>query len=142
MRCFVVLFMVLSFPILAGAGEKAKLVGLLADYSDLKQRVQEVQSSRKDGNSSDMKVLTALTSEIVAANNAVQAYNAQLSPGSDEKVRSVPLALTFAYAAMHQLVSLELARTVFKFELAATLSSKYDDIWQIIDPSIPVFSAP
>lgn len=124
------------------AGEKGRLVSLLADYADLKQLVQGVQAARKDGYSSDSKEMIALMKEIEVANKEVQTYHGQLNPGSEDKSHTVPLALSYAYNAMLQLISTELDRNYYKSDLAAKLSGKYADIWQTVDPSIPVFSAP
>ena len=77
-------------------GEKGKLVHLLADYADLKQRVQGIQSARKDGYSSDSKEIIALMKEIQAANQEVQTYQSKLKAGSDDKSHSVPIALMYA----------------------------------------------
>ena len=124
------------------AGEKGKLVSLLADYADLKQRVEEIQSARRDGYSSDSKEIIALMKEIQAANEEVQTYQSKLKAGSDDKSHSVPISLTYAYNAMLQLISTEFDRNIYKSDLAAKLSDKYADIWKTVDPSIPVFSAP
>jgi hypothetical protein len=132
----------LAFPSAVSAGEKGKLVSLFADYADLKQRVQEIQSARKEGYSSDSKEIIALIKEIQAANEEVQTYHLKLKVGSDDKSHSVPLALTYAYNAMIQLISTEFDRNIYKSDLAAKLSDKYADIWQTVDSSIPVFSAP
>ena len=132
----------LALPITVSAGEKGKLVSLLADYSDLKQRVQEIQSARKDGYSSDSKELVELIREIYVANKEVHTYQMQLKPGSDDKSYAAPLALSYAYNAMLQLLTTELDRNTYKTDLAAKLSDKYADIWQTVDPAIPVFSTP
>jgi hypothetical protein len=132
---------ILIVPSVVMAGEKGRLVGLLADYADLKQQVQEMQSVRKDGYSNDPKGLIALMKELSAASKEVQEYNVAVKL-DDEKSRAVALALSYAYAAMAQLVHLELDRAWFKSDLAAKLSGKYADIWQTVDPAIPVFSAP
>jgi hypothetical protein len=132
----------LAFPSAVSAGEKGKLVSLFADYADLKQRVQEIQSARKDGYSSDSKEIIALIKEIHGANKDVHTYQMQLKPGSDEKAYAVPLALSYAYNAMLQMLTTELDRNTYKTDLAAKLSEKYADIWKTVDPSIPVFSAP
>ena len=99
------------------AGEKGRLVSLLADYADLKRRVQEIQSARKDGYSSDSKAIIALMKEIQAANEEVQTYQSTLKEGSDDKSHSVPIALTYAYNAMNQLISMEFDRNIYKSDL-------------------------
>lgn len=142
MHAIWLLTLILFLPNMSLAGEKGKLVGLLADYADLKQRVQEIQSARKDGYSSDSKEMIALMREIEMASKEVQTYLGQLKPGSEDKRHTVPLALSYAYNAMLQLLSTELDRNLYKSDLAAKLSGKYADIWQTVDPSIPVFSAP
>ena len=135
------LILILFLPSTSMAGEKGKLVSLLADYADLKQRVQEIQSARNDGYSSDSSEMLALMKDIHVANREVETYRGQLKRGSEEK-HTVPLALGYAYNAMLQLISTELDRNLYKSGLAATLSAKYADIFQTIDPSIPVVSAP
>lgn len=143
MTFFVVLLMVLTLPAPVLAGEKGKLVSLLADYTDLKQRVQEIRAARKDGYSSDSKEMIDLRKEILAATKEVQGYHAQLGAGRrEEKAYEVSLALEYAYDAMLRVVSMELHHNLYKSSLAITLEEKYADIWQIVDPSIPVFSAP
>jgi hypothetical protein len=132
----------LASPSAVSAGEKGKLISLFADYADLKQRVQEIQSARKDGYSSDSKEIIALMKEIQTANEEVQTYQSTFKAGSDDKSHSLPIALTYAYNAMMQLISTEFYRNIYKSDLAAKLSDKYADIWQTVDPSIPVFSAP
>ncbi len=142
MHAIWLLTLILFVPNMSMAGEKGKLVGLLADYADLKQRVQEIQSARKDGYSSDNKEMIALMKEIEMANREVQTYHGQLKPGTEDKRHTVPLALSYAYNAMLQLISAELDRNLYKSDLAAKLSGKYADIWQTVDSSIPVVSAP
>lgn len=137
-----VLALILFLPNASMAGEKGKLVSLLADYADLKQRVQEIQSARKDGYSSDSREMIALMKEIEVANKEVQTYHGQLKPGYEDKRHAVPLALGYAYNAMLQLISTELDCNLYKSDLTAKLSSKYADVWQTVDPAIPVFSAP
>ena len=142
MRAIWLLALILFLPNVSMAGEKGKLVSLLADYADLKQRVQEIQSARKEGYSSDSREMIALMKEIEVANKEAQTYHGQLKTGSEDKRHSVPLALSYAYNAMLQLLSTELDRNLYKSDLAAKLSGKYADIWQTIDPSIPICSAP
>jgi hypothetical protein len=133
------LTLILFLPSASIAGEEGKLVGLLADYASLKQRVQEFQAVRKDGYSSDPNELIALMKELNVFNKEVQRFNVEIKR-SDERNRAVGFALGNAYIAMLQLVNLELDRTWFKFDLAAKLSGKYTDIWQTVDSAIPVVS--
>jgi len=42
------------------AGERGQLISLLADYADLKERVQEIREARKGGYASDSKMLMDL----------------------------------------------------------------------------------
>ena len=78
MHAIWVLTLILFLPNASLAGEKGKLVSLLADYADLKQRVQEIQSARKDGYSSDSKEMIALMKEIESANKEAQTYHGLL----------------------------------------------------------------
>lgn len=80
--------------------------------------------------------------EIQADNEEVQTCQSTLKAGSDDKSHSAPIALPYAYNAMIQLISTEFDRNIYKSDLAAKLSDKYADIWQTVDPSIPLFSAP
>lgn len=81
---FIWLVILILLPNASMAGEKGKLVGLLADYADLKQRVHEIQSARKDAYLSDTKEMIALMKEIEAAKQEAWTYHSQLKPGSDE----------------------------------------------------------
>jgi hypothetical protein len=92
--------LILFFSKATMAGEKGKLVSLLADYADLKQRVQEIQSARKDGYSSGSKEMIALMKEIEVANKEMQTYHGQLKQGSEDKRHAVPPAFSHAYNAM------------------------------------------
>jgi len=143
MRYAIVLLLLLSVSAPSLAGEKGKLVSLLADYADFKHRVQDIRTTRQSGYSSDNKELLELRTEILAALQDVNDYQTQLNARKrDDPANEVPLALTYAYSAMFHIVSMELDRNLYRSNLPLKLSGKYADIWGMVDPLIPAFSAP
>ncbi|HBH81017.1 MAG TPA: hypothetical protein DDY39_14420 [Nitrospira sp.] len=143
MRYAVALLLLLALSAPSLAGEKGKLVSLLADYADFKHRVQDIRTTRQSGYASDSKELLELRKEILAALQDVDDYQTKLNARTrDDPANEVPLALTYAYSAMFHIVSMELDRNLYRSNLPLKLSEKYADIWGMVDPLIPAFSAP
>ena len=136
------LILILFLPNASMAGEKGKLVSLLADYVDLKQRVQEVREARKAGYASDTKSLTALATDIMKSRVATDKFrNAIHVVGVTENKSEVTASnLLYAYGVMSLIVETEIDRNIYlqKSDVPLQLADKYEDIWKIIDPSIPV----
>lgn len=108
-----------------------------------KPRVQDIRATRKSGYASDSKELLELKKEILTALQDVSDYQTQLSARKrDDPANEVPLALTYAYSAMFHIVSMEIDRNLYRSNLPLKLTEKYADIWEMVDPLIPAFSAP
>ncbi|MDK2741490.1 MAG: hypothetical protein NDI90_01135 [Nitrospira sp. BO4] len=143
MRCLLALLVILTSPVFAVAGEPDTLLSLVADYADHKQRVQDFRATRGKGSSRDTGQLIELKRELLVAIKAVDEYRARLLRSREEAVaHDVPLALKSAYLAMFHVISMELDHTLYRSDLALTLSEKYVDIWLAVDPSIPVMAVP
>ncbi|MBH0177836.1 MAG: hypothetical protein HP491_08195 [Nitrospira sp.] len=127
-------------------GEKGKLVSLLADYADFRQRVQDVRDTRKSGYASDTTDLIDLAkgiqkSMVVADNfrNAVHVVGVK-----ENKSEVIASNLLYAYGAMSQIIRAEIDRNLFlqKSDIPLRIAEKHEEIWKMIDPSIPVVSVP
>ena len=139
------LTLILFLPSASIAGEKEKLVSLLADYADLKQRVQEVREARKSGYASEPKSLLALGKEIKqATEDTLKFRNTGFTPGTDNKnqVTATTTNMIYAYDAMGQLILGELDRYLQFPNVGLQLAEKYEEVWKIVDPSIPAVSIP
>jgi hypothetical protein len=136
-------FLLFAFIGVCSAGEKGKLVSLLVDYADLKQRVQEVRETRKSGYASEPKDLAALQKEIQHSTiDAMQFRSSARTPGTEDKNQTTTANMIYAYNAMSQLIQAELDRYLYSSNVGLQLAEKYEEIWKIVDPSIPVVSAP
>lgn len=146
MHAIWILTLILFLPNASMAGEKGKLVSLLADYVDLKERVQEVREARKSGYSSDTKSLIALAMEIQESRVATDKFRtANHKVGVAENKTEVTASnLLYAYGAMSQIIQAEIDRNLFlpNSEIPLRLAEKYEEIWKMIDASIPVVTAP
>lgn len=135
------LTLMLFLPNDSMAGEKGKFVSLLADYADLRERVQEVRETRKSGYASDTKSLIALANEISEAKVAIDKFR-----GANRKVESTgnntvvtASYMVYAYDAMSQMIRAEIDRYFYlpHSDVSLRLAEKYEEIWKMIDPSIP-----
>src|SRR4051812_7249481 len=104
------LALLLFLPSAAMAGAKGTLVSLLADYTDLRERVQEVRETRKSGYSTDTKALLALAKEISEAREATNKYRAaNHKTAMDNKADAVTgFYMVYAYDAMSQMITAEI----------------------------------
>lgn len=141
MHAIWLLTLIIFLPNESMAGEKGRLVGLLVDYADLKQRVQEVRETRKSGYASDTKSLIALATEIQESRVAADKFrNAIHIVGVTENKTEVTASnLLYAYGAMSQMVQSEIDRNLYlqKSDVSLRLAEKYEEIWNMIDPFIP-----
>ena len=136
-------FLLFAFIGVCSAGEKGKLVSLLVDYADLKQRVLEVRETRKSGYASEPKSLLALGKEIQQATLDTMKFRiSELTPGTKDKNQETTTNMIYAYNAMGQLIQAELDRYSQFSNVGLQLAEKYEEIWKFVDPSIPVVSAP
>jgi hypothetical protein len=145
MHAIWLLTLILLLPSASMAGEKGTLVSLLADYADLKQRVQEVREARKSGYASEPKSLWALGKEIKRATEEnLKFRNTGFTPGTDNKnqVTATTTNMIYAYDAMAQLILAELDRYLQFPSVGLQLAEKYEEVWKIVDPSIPAVSIP
>lgn len=127
------------------AGEQGTLVSLLADYADLKQRVQEVRDARKSGNSSDSRRLMDLFSDISEAKQETFQFRAdQHTAGTMNTTDETTSCMIYAYEAMGQIIAAEVDRNLYlpNSDTTLRLADKYEDIWMMMDASIPVVSVP
>lgn len=145
MHALWLLVLVILSPNLVFAGETGKLVSLLADYADLKQRVQDVREARKSGYSSDSKSLIGLSVEIHTARTETVQFR---SSAHKVEVRENPTEATasfliYAFDAMSQIVQAEIDRNLFvqKSDLPLRVMEKYEEIWRMVDASIPTVNA-
>mgnify|MGYP003433543096 CR=1 FL=1 len=141
MHAIWLLTLILFLPNESMAGEKGKFVSLLADYADLRERVQEVRETRKSGYASDTKSLLALSKEIseakVATDTFRNAHRKVKSTGNNTVVTAS--YMVYAYDAMSQMIQAEIDRYVYlpHSDVSLRLAEKYEEIWKMIDPSIP-----
>ena len=142
MRAIWLVALILFLPNVSMAGEKGEIVSLLADYVDLKQRVQEVRDARKAGYASDTKSLIVLSNDILKSRVATDKFRSAIHiVGVTENKSEVTASnLLYAYGAMSLIVHAEIDRNIYlqKSDVPLRLAEKYEDIWKIIDPSIPV----
>jgi hypothetical protein len=140
MILFIALLLILTSPISVMAEEKGKLVSLLANYADHKQRVQDIRAARKENFPRDPGQMLELKRDLLAAIKAVDEYRTRLLRSREEAAaHQVPLALHYAYYAMFHVISTELDHHLYRSNLALSLSEKYADIWLTVDTSIPLF---
>jgi hypothetical protein len=146
MHAIWLLALILFIPNLSMAGEKGKLVSLLADYADLRERVQEVRETRKSGYASDTNSLTALFKEISEAKQAAFNFRAAIhkaeSAGNNTHVTTS--YIIYAFEAMHEIIKAEIEHNLYlpNSDVPLRLAAKYEEAWKIIDPYIPVVPAP
>lgn len=127
------------------AGEKEPLVSLLADYVDLKERVQEIREARKSGHASDSRMLMELFGEISEARQETFQFRAaQHTAGTMNKTDETTSNIIYAYEAMGQIVAAEVDRNLYlpDSDISLRLAEKYEELWKMIDRSIPVVSVP
>lgn len=127
------------------AGNQERLVSLLVDYADLKQRVLEIREARKSGYSSDSRELMELYTEISAAKQETFQFRSDHhTAGTMDKTDETTSNMIYAYEAMSQIIAAEVDRnlSLSSSDTSRRLSEKYEDIWKMLDPSIPVVSAP
>jgi hypothetical protein len=137
--------LVLITPSAVFAGEKGQLVSLLADYADLKERVHEIREVRKAGYASDSKMLMDLFAEISEARQETFQFRAaQHTKGTMNKNDETTSNIIYAYEAMGQIVAAEVDRNLYlpDSDISLRLAEKYEEIWKMIDGSIPVVSVP
>ena len=137
--------LVLVTPSTVFAGEKGPLISLLSDYADLKERVQEVRAVRKAGHASDSKMLMDLYGEISEARQETFQFRAnQHTTGTTNKTDETTSNMIYAYEAMGQIVATEVDRNLYlpDSDISLRLAEKYEEIWKMIDGSIPVVSVP
>jgi hypothetical protein len=135
--------LVLVAPSTVFAGEKGQLVNLLADYSDLKQRVQGVRDARKSGYASDSKMLMDLFAEISEAKQETFQFRTHHhTTGTMDKTDETASCMIYAYEAMGQIIAVEVDRNLYlpDSDTGLRLAEKYEEIWQLMDASIPVVS--
>lgn len=127
------------------AGEKEPLVSLLADYADLKQRVHAIREARKSGHASDSRMLMELFGEISEARQETFQFRAaQHTTGTMNKTDETTSNIIYAYEAMGQIVAAEVDRNLYlpDSDISLRLAEKYEELWKMIDGSIPVVSVP
>lgn len=127
------------------AGEKGQLVRLLANYAELKLRVQEIRDARMSGYASDSKMLMDLFAEISKAKQeAFQLRADQHTTGTMNKTDETTSNMIYAYEAMGQIVAAEVDRNLYlpESDISLRLAEKYEEIWKMMDASIPVVSVP
>ncbi len=137
--------LVLVTPGAVFAGEQGQLVSLLADYADLKERVQEIREARQSGYASDSKMLMDLFGEISEAKQETFRFRAaQHTTGTMNKTDETTSNMIYAYEAMGQIVAAEVDRNLYlpDSEISLRLADKYEELWKMIDGSIPVVSVP
>jgi hypothetical protein len=125
------------------AGEKGELVSLLADYADLKQKVHEIREARKSGHASDSKMLMELFAGILEAKQETFQFRAaQHTTGRMNKTDETTSHMIYAYEAMGQIVAAEVDRNLYlpDSDISLRLAEKYEEIWKMIDGSIPLVS--
>jgi len=147
MKTFVILIvsLVLTTSSVVSAAERGQLVSLLADYADLKERVQEIREARKAGYTSDSKMLMELFGEISEARQETfQLRAAQHTTGTMNKTDETTSNMIYAYEAMGQIVAAEIDRNLYlpDSDISLRLADKYEEIWKMVDSSIPVVSVP
>ncbi|MDX2253216.1 MAG: hypothetical protein NW202_13100 [Nitrospira sp.] len=127
-------------------GEKGKLVSLLVDYADFRHRVQEVRETRRSGYASDTKDLITLAKGIGECIIAAQKFRSAIHivGVTDNKAEVTASNLIYAYAAMSQIVHAEIDRNIYlsKSDIPLRVAEKHEELWKMIDPSIPVVSIP
>lgn len=118
----------------------------MVDYADFRQRVQEIRETRKSGYASDSKELIALAKGIGEGMVAADKFRSAVHVAgvSDTKNEVMASNLIYAYGAMIQIVHAEIDRNLYlqKSDLPLQIAAKYEEIWKMIDPSIPVVSFP
>ena len=125
------------------ATEKGQLLSLLTDYALLKERVQEVREARKSGNASDSTMLMDLFGEISEARQETFQFRAaQHTAGTMNKTDETTSCILYAYEVMGQIVSAEVDRNLYlpTSDISLRLADRYEEIWKMIDSSIPVVS--
>lgn len=135
------LILMLFLPNESRAGDKGKFVSLLSDYADLRERVQEVRKTRESGYASDTKSLIALANEISEAKVATDNFriaNRKVESTGNKTVVSASY-MVYAYDAMSQMIQVEIDRYFYlpHSDVSLRLAAKYEEIWKMIDPSIP-----
>lgn len=146
MHAIWLLTLILFVPNISMAGETGKLVSLLADYADLRGRVQEVRETRKSGYASDSKDLADLMKDISEAKVATHKFrsaNQKAKEAANKAIVTTSYTI-YAYDVMSHLIFAELDRNLWlpNSDFPLLLAEKYEEIWKIIDPSIPVVSVP
>lgn len=127
-------------------GEKGKLVSMLVDYADLRERVQEVRQTRKSGYASDTKDLIDLARRIgermVAADKF--RHSVHVAGMTDNQLEVTASNLLYAYSTMNHIVNAEIDRNLYlqKSDMPLRIAEKYEEIWKMVDPSIPVVQFP
>ncbi|HLZ36030.1 MAG TPA: hypothetical protein VKP13_18660 [Nitrospira sp.] len=127
------------------AREKGPLVSLLAGYVDLKERVQEIREARKSGHASDSRMLMELFAEIIEAKQETFQFRAaQHTTGTMNKIDETTSNMIYAYEAMGQIVAAEVDRNLYlpDSDISLRLAEKYEELWKMIDSSIPSVSVP
>jgi len=127
------------------AAERGQLISLLANYADLKERVQEIREARKAGYASDSKMLMDLFAKISEAKRDTFQFRAdQHTTGTMNKTDETTSNMIYAYEAMGQIVASEVDRNLYlpESDISLRLAEKYEEIWKMIDSSIPVVSVP
>jgi hypothetical protein len=146
MHAIWLLTLILFMPNISMAGEKGKLVSLLADYADLRERVQEVRETRKSGYASDTKNLTALFKEISDAKQEAFKFRDAIhkTEAAGNNTHVTTSYMIYAFEAMNEIIKAEIERNLYlpNSDVPLRLAEKYEEAWKIIDPSIPVVSAP
>ena len=125
------------------AVETGRIVSLLTDYAELKQKVQEVREARKSGHASDSNALMELFGEISEARQeSFQFRAAQHTTGTMNKTDETTSNMIYAYEAMGQIVAAEVDRNLYlpDSDISLRLADKYEEIWKLIDSLIPVVS--
>lgn len=127
-------------------GEKGRLASLLVDYANFRQQVLEVREARKSGYSSDGNSLVALAKGMMESMAAARKFRSSVHVVgvTDTKAEITASNLVYAYGAMSQIVYAEMDRNLYlqKSDIPLRLAEKYEEIWKMIDASIPVVSIP
>lgn len=135
--------LVVLLPQAQAAGERETLVPLLEHYASLKARVLEVRETRKAGYASDSGHLMMLFSDISEAKQDAFQFRADHhSTGTMSPTDETASNVIYAYEAMGQIVSAEVDRNLYlpHSDASLRLADKYEELWNMIDASIPVVS--
>lgn len=119
------------------------LMSLITDYADLKERVQDVREARKSGYAADSVLLMGLYAEISTAKQDTFQFRAdQHKSGTTGKTDETTTWIIYAYEAMAQMIFAEIDHNLYlpHSDTGLRLADKYEEIWRMIDSSIPVVS--